>query len=273
MTNENDSNNPTTDLQGQSPLQPPEKSEANELAREFRIAEKWVIGTNIILAVIGIIALCIYGGQLRVMRGQLQEIIRQYPELQQSAEAANKSATWTRDQAINVFKDQRPRMWAKIPDRIHIEVGKPIRPDIQVFNYGKVPGIARARIRFEAATGVIEKFRDTLRNHPADFLVPDQVGTWKVLINPNDGKRFPIEKPELVLSKQDMEQLTGGTIDVAIYGRIFYTDLNNSATDGRNDEYQSSFCFYVMRDGTTMSACTNKYNKSTQYEEYTNWAQ
>ena len=77
MTNENDRNNPTTDSQGQSPLQPPvtpstslegafpdngkgkaneEKNETKVLAREFRIAEKWVIGTNIILAVIGIVA-------------------------------------------------------------------------------------------------------------------------------------------------------------------------------------------------------------------------
>src|ERR1700724_4890863 len=108
MTNENDRNNPTTDSQGQSPLQPPvtpstslegafpdngkgkaneEKNETKVLAREFRIAEKWVIGTNIILAVIGIVALCIYGGQLHVMRGQLQEIIRQYPQLKKSAEA------------------------------------------------------------------------------------------------------------------------------------------------------------------------------------------
>ena len=40
-----------------------------ELAREFGLAEKWVIGTNIVLAVIGIFALCIYHGQLNVMRG------------------------------------------------------------------------------------------------------------------------------------------------------------------------------------------------------------
>jgi hypothetical protein len=94
MTNEKDSNNPPADSQAQSPPQPPmipptplqgalpnnregkandEENRTNELAREFRIAEKWVIGTNIVLAIIGIFALCIYNGQLKVMRGQLGE--------------------------------------------------------------------------------------------------------------------------------------------------------------------------------------------------------
>jgi hypothetical protein len=43
---------------------------------------------NFALAIIGVIALFIYGGQLNVMKGQLAEIIKQYPELQKSADAA-----------------------------------------------------------------------------------------------------------------------------------------------------------------------------------------
>src|SRR5713101_10051076 len=101
MTNENDSNALAADPQGKPPRQPTvvppaplqgalfddgklkaddTKTEADELAREFRAAEKWVIGTNLTLAIIGIVALCIYYGQLSVMRGQLGEIIKQYPE-------------------------------------------------------------------------------------------------------------------------------------------------------------------------------------------------
>jgi hypothetical protein len=68
------------------------KNEADELAREFRTAEKWVIGTNVTLAVVGIIALCIYYGQLKVMQGQLGEIVRQYPEIKKSADAADNAA-------------------------------------------------------------------------------------------------------------------------------------------------------------------------------------
>ena len=133
------------------------------------------------------------------------------------------NAAWTTLQARDIFNDHRPLIWVKIPDSIHIEIGKPINPEIQVFNYGKSPGIARARIRFEAAPGVIEKFRDVLRNHQGEFTlpIPEPHGTLKVLINPNSGRSFPIETPQLILSKQDMEKLAAGTIDVAIYGTDF----------------------------------------------------
>lgn len=44
------------------------QNQTGELAREFRIAEKWQIGTNIGLGVIGLFALIIYYGQLSEMR-------------------------------------------------------------------------------------------------------------------------------------------------------------------------------------------------------------
>lgn len=93
MTYKDDSNTPPTDPQGQSspqsPMRPPTplegalpdgskgeaedtKQKADELAREFRVAEKWVIGTNVALAIIGIFALCIYNGQLKKMGKQLE---------------------------------------------------------------------------------------------------------------------------------------------------------------------------------------------------------
>lgn len=113
MTNEKNSDQPTANTQNQPPLQPPVtppaplqgalpddgkrdandvKNQTKELAREFRIAEKWVIGTNIVLALIGLAALCIYYGQLKVMQGQLGEIIKQYPEIKKSADAAKSAA-------------------------------------------------------------------------------------------------------------------------------------------------------------------------------------
>jgi hypothetical protein len=126
MKTEKDSKSPIANAHDQSPPQPPvippaplqsalpdngkgkasgNENKTNELAREFRIAEKWVIGTNIVLAVIGVVALSIYNGQLRVMRGQLDEIIRQYPELQKSADAAKTSA----DIAKNSFEMEKRR--------------------------------------------------------------------------------------------------------------------------------------------------------------------
>ena len=140
MTNEKDSSSPAEAPQSQPPQQPPvitsaplkgalpnngkrktddTKNEADELAREFRAAEKWVIGTNTVLAVIGIFALCIYYGQLKVMRGQLGEIIKQFPELQKSANAA-KSAGETADSTLKDAEkhfriEQRPYMIVRDP--------------------------------------------------------------------------------------------------------------------------------------------------------------
>src|SRR6266849_3687562 len=53
------------------------------------------------------------GGQLLVMRGQLHEIIRQYPEIQKSAIAAKSAAEIARDAFI---VGQRP--WVKIKHRV-----------------------------------------------------------------------------------------------------------------------------------------------------------
>jgi hypothetical protein len=61
---------------------------------------------------VGILVAIIYYGQLRVMRGQLGEIIRQFPEIQKTADANMKSADQTekavRDAAANFVIDQRP---------------------------------------------------------------------------------------------------------------------------------------------------------------------
>lgn len=137
MTNQNNSDAPSTNATGQPPRQPPvpppaplegalpddgkgkadnTKNEADELAREFRVAEKWVIGTNITLAIIGIAALCIYHGQLDVMRGQLGEIIRQFPEMQKSANANVKAADQTEKAVNNAADDFRldQRAWVGV---------------------------------------------------------------------------------------------------------------------------------------------------------------
>jgi hypothetical protein len=95
MANENDSNTPAKDSQGQPlrqhPVVPPRPAQgevgpdpnnraenqqdtARELAREFRWVEVTSLIINGSLAVIGIIALCIYHGQLSVMSDTLTEI-------------------------------------------------------------------------------------------------------------------------------------------------------------------------------------------------------
>ena len=94
MTDENNrdtpSNRPDNDPISQPQIEtPPQKGEmgkkgntatdgnqnpAKELAREFRWVEFAQIGSNVVLAIVGIIALCIYNGQLGAMKGQLEQM-------------------------------------------------------------------------------------------------------------------------------------------------------------------------------------------------------
>jgi hypothetical protein len=166
MTNEKSSDSPTADTHDQSPPQPPVtppaplqgalpddgkertdeyKNKTNELVREFRIAEKWVIGTNIILAIIGIFALCIYQGQLNVMRGQLGEIIKQYPELQKSANAATSGS----NTANGAFEESKKEF--RIQQRPYITLSE-LRPNgqlmagnnklvLSIINSGRTPAL------------------------------------------------------------------------------------------------------------------------------------
>lgn len=127
MTNESDSTNPSADSQKQPSSQstmtpttaqesqlPAEhadtpqdnQSQADELAREFRWVEFAQIASNVILAVVGVIALCIYKGQLQAMRESNHAA-------EQAANAAQRSADTARDALV---ASERP--WVKIKHRI-----------------------------------------------------------------------------------------------------------------------------------------------------------
>jgi hypothetical protein len=87
---------------------------AEEMRREFRWFEFGSLVINGALAIIGIIALTVYHGQLKVMEGQLEQMQSQrelmqqqltqmqlqLPELQKSAKAAQDSASLTRHSVV-----------------------------------------------------------------------------------------------------------------------------------------------------------------------------
>src|ERR1700719_66800 len=72
MTNANSGDDPTDPTgvkpSDESPRLVPKEDIGKELAREFRWVEIAQIGSNVVLAVVGVIALCIYSGQLDEMR-------------------------------------------------------------------------------------------------------------------------------------------------------------------------------------------------------------
>jgi hypothetical protein len=71
-----------------------EHEEAKELAREFRAAEKWAIGINGALAVVAVLALIVYNGQLREMR-----------KATKATEVAAKAAKDSADVAKRTFEE------------------------------------------------------------------------------------------------------------------------------------------------------------------------
>jgi hypothetical protein len=252
------------------------ESIGKELAREFRWFEFASLLINGLLAFVGIIALCVYHGQLTVMRGQLTEIQKQYPELQKSADAAKDGADFTTQQAKMFFDTQRPWVYVKMVDSIHLEAGKPITAPVEVINYGGSPAIVRAVIRVEIGPTVIETFRSNMVGQNNLFLfTPESMGDKQIVIFPGEGngrKDFPVECPP-ALSQQQYEKIksgvAAGTAEVAVDGRIFYNSLRDPVGQINRSDFSSSslFCFYLLRDGTT-SACPDQNGAYTNFTSY-----
>jgi len=73
-----------------------EKTETQELAHEFRVAEKWTIGINGGLAIIGILALFVYYGQLKEMKRSTDAAVK-------AADAATNQTVLMRQQLVGTM--------------------------------------------------------------------------------------------------------------------------------------------------------------------------
>jgi len=164
------------------------------------------------------------------------------------------------------LKENRAWVWVKMGS-IDVEVGKPITAKVEVFNYGKVPALVRARMRIEAAPGAIERFRkEANENSKTVMLIDDAKGFLKIVLPADQAYGdFPVESSQQILTRQDYDRIMNGvasnTIDVAVYGRIFYS---SPGMPEKKQESNDIFCFYLLKNGTT-STCTNEDGA------YTNW--
>jgi hypothetical protein len=141
-----------------------------------------------------------------------------------------------------------------------------MKATVEVFNYGNSPGLARTMIHIEAGPGVIEKFRDECKNHGASaYLIPDDKNAFTAIIPPQSGtKDFPAESLPTIVSRKDYDRIMNGirdgTLDVAIYGRIWSSDVKRPW----RDRFDSIFCFHLLRD-RTIAACPNEQNAYTNF--------
>lgn len=293
MTNDSDSNKPTSDADRHPPSHlersapAPEQNKvradsnkdadgqpaiAQEMRREFRWFEFASLFINAALVVVGIYALCIYSGQLQVMRGQLGEIIKQFPEIQKSANAA-KSAAETADATLKSSQksfeiDQRPYMVTEIPQFSGngLVADKGIQANITFKNIGRTPALkylvnitllrydpspkgpkGQARFKRFLNSAFDElKSEDTIGRKEIDALPTEQD------IAPN-GTVFSANQNIIVVPTKEFPRIT--TSDIT----LFYVGVA-SYTDAFGGKYRTEFCyFYFGINPSTWHIC-DAYN-------------
>jgi hypothetical protein len=220
--------NKTAKSSDESPIK--DQSTASELAREFRWVEVASLAVNGFLAIIGIVALCIYGGQLRVMRGQLDEM------------AAAR------------------RAWVGLMGSDHItgEIvrNRPIKINLDIQNFGKAPALDETSF-------------NALANHPIKDPMPSFEGYSRsdagptMTLMPDAIVRIPFstDKPNnhgqsIILSDADITSINSGQVQLFFYGSIWYNDTLGKA-------HRTDYCLQylppsgppgpTLPDGTTPS--------------------
>jgi hypothetical protein len=103
----------------------------------------WKIVLEVGAVSLAIVVAWIYYGQLEVMRCQLGEIIRQYPELKKSADAARDAAGAAQQSLVNSQRQNviEQRAWLKFsndPDTPFMK-GQPISIPVHITNIGRTP--------------------------------------------------------------------------------------------------------------------------------------
>jgi hypothetical protein len=249
MTNENDSNSPASYPDSNPTSQPPapetpptppqhkvsddpnkstnnQNDTAKELAREFRWVEFAQLAVNGVLAVIGIFALCIYHGQLDVMRGQLSEIIKQYPELQKSAGAARDSVT-----QAEASSRLEQRAWVGVVSIVPPD----LRPksdfflSLQAVNSGHTPAL-----NFRSLT-VLHSLKKTEEFKP--IYAPIQGTESNRVIQPSEGVTLNTRTYEL--TQEQIDWIKNGNYILYVYGKMSYDDIFHQ-------RHHTTFCKVVL---------------------------
>jgi hypothetical protein len=191
-----------------------DQATAKELRREFRWFEIASLVINGALAIIGIIALCIYHGQLSTMNQTYAEIRKQTNAATKSADAA-KSAADTAAGSLDVSQ------------RAYLSVGSAdFTPDgvkIHIINFGHIPAklldSCLAYARFSVPTLQEPAKRQTgapfLPIDSREFPVPAGAR-----ISPNSASQFAIYFTLPKLAEQDVQDVISGKQTLVIYGTL-----------------------------------------------------
>lgn len=198
----------------------------------------WKMILEIGAVAVGIVVALIYYGQLQVMRGQLEEIIRQYPEIQKSATATRDGA----DATTRAMKfSERAQIEISRVEVANFQAGTEIEIPCPVANVGKT--VAR-NVTINAVVQLLP------RGTEPDFLylpnhTPDNAETGMVF--PSDKATFRFHsllrnKRRQVLSKNDFGAIVNGDKYAITYGTATYCDIFYVP-------HWINFCFYQEKSG------------------------
>ena len=213
---------------------------------------------SVVLALIAIGALWVYHGQLKVMRGQLGEVIRQYPEIQKSANAA-KSAAETADATLQSSQkqfrmEQRPYIWA-LPvtgpnNGVLPAVGQKLFIRVDFRNAGRTPAINVIATPSKTIVGPKDQARKEVREYVAQyekqagqFLAPETSGTAGTGFGPT-------------LTSTMLANISDGTWEMFTVGAVKYTDVFGPPAV----TYETTYCYAFNPTGLPFSGCNFREN-------------
>jgi len=290
MTNENDSNSPSSESKSQPPTQSPttpaapsesevradsdqvtesDKNTANELAREFRWVEFAKFAVNGALAIIGIIALFIYSGQLKEMRKATRATQTAAEAAKNSADAATASVDISRQVMESSGKQFRTEIRAYLSMVTARQSLSPIEGptenqpyirgqqgkycvDVIYTNEGKTPVVGKRTTAHLILNDNPQPIVEALNVPPYQARYSDVMGT---------GDKFSTYCSELV-DPSVLEKALKSEITVTVYGVQQYMDIFG-------EYHELGFCYQRGLTYVLFSTCSDPKAKGNP--PYGNW--
>jgi hypothetical protein len=225
----------------------------DETDRQLRAISEWLrirlkeanlvdvagIITGVAVVIVGILAACIYANQLGVMQGQLDQMSRQFPEIQKSATAA-KSAADTADAEFKI--SARAWVTANLSNPGGVQDGRPIVTIVDFTNTGKSPAV---KVRTCQVSKIVDARKRSLDiNCPVKRISP---GFQVVLANNAtlrtanavDGDTVPPLTSDGFLTPPLHDDLRKGKRVAITYGFVEYDDIFKI-------HHWTKFCYFLM---------------------------
>jgi hypothetical protein len=264
------------------------KETVQELAREFRWVEIAQIGSSMVLAVVGIIALCIYAGQLGQMKKStkaaqdaaqiasdtLAEIRKGSSDTHELAVQAKNQADATRgiaeratsqvaaatelakqsrrsaDVAAQALEAQE-RPWLGVP-QLYSNVS-PLRSNVPITFTLVIRNVGHSPAILQSLQFQSSFWQGDLPESPPYDEHPSGPAGYGIVF---PGEEHRVDVP-VTVTEFGMKELAEDRVRLYIYGKIKYT-----YSQGSRVEHTTQYCGYIVPDSNPLKIrdCTNHYS-------------